>query len=162
MSFLIGDDRSSPAWSNWIQASHMPWQELSKQCKCSPWVECSKFLGEWGEGGVGVTGQLLQTVPFSKHTPKVGALGFHLVSASVFWILKLISCCSNCRFRFSHSSLAFCRSLPASTCKRAGSVGCSTHRGCCSSPCCELRSCFTSIRKAAISSKCLACRFRLR
>ena len=36
---------------------------------------------------------------------------------------------------------------------------CSTHRG---SSGCEFRSCFTSIRKAAISSKCLACRFRLR
>ena len=36
---------------------------------------------------------------------------------------------------------------------------CSTHRG---SLGCEFRSCFTSIRKAAISSKCLACRFRLR
>ena len=63
-------------------------------------------------------GQQLQMVPFSKlHTPWVGAL-VHLVSASVFWILKLISCCSNCRFRFSHSSLAFWRSFPASTWKR--------------------------------------------
>ena len=38
----------------------------------------------------------------------------YLVSASVFWILKFISCWSICLLRFSHSSRAFCRSLTTS------------------------------------------------
>ena len=91
---------------------------------------------------------------FSGHAQR--AFLANLVSASVFWILKLISCCSNCRFRFSHSSFAFWRSLPASTCKATINDP-QTHRS--SFGGWEFRSCFTSIRKAAISSKCLACGF---
>ena len=51
----------------------------------------------------------------------------YLVSASVFWILKFISCWSICLLRFSHSNRAFCRSLTTSPYPKKTSLVTSEH-----------------------------------
>ena len=138
---------------------HIPWQVATaitpKQCKSAPWVEVLKvFEGVSSKKGSVRRGNCCKRCLLASCTrPRwvhYWASTWSEPQFSEYWNWSLAAATAALGFHTPVSpSAGLCPPQPA----REPSVGRTTHRG---SSCSEFRSCFTSIRKAAISSKFLA------